>query len=207
MLSHGKPALTFSLPPGIQQAPPLSRVIEDGRVQFKDGSLVEAEVLMFCTGYNFSFPFLHPEQLHLDIRDHLVAPLYRFILPPAYPSLFFFGICKTICPFPHFHCQVRFSLSHTQFLSLYPSLYLSLSLTHTHSFFLSIPLSLSFSLRVSGTQISFFSLSVSLFVLFSLSPSLMFISLPLPFLCLSIHPCPLLFPKFLLQAVFLLSSP
>ncbi|XP_042562441.1 flavin-containing monooxygenase FMO GS-OX-like 4 isoform X1 [Clupea harengus] len=111
MLSHGKPALTFSLPPGIQQAPPLSRVIEDGRVQFKDGSLVEAEVLMFCTGYNFSFPFLHPEQLHLDIRDHLVAPLYRFILPPAYPSLFFFGICKTICPFPHFHCQVQFALA------------------------------------------------------------------------------------------------
>lgn len=66
---------------------------------------------MFCTGYNFSFPFLRPEQLHLAIRDHLVSPLYRFILPPAFPSLFFIGVCKTICPFPHFHCQVRPSLS------------------------------------------------------------------------------------------------
>ncbi|XP_076130455.1 uncharacterized protein LOC143112091 isoform X2 [Alosa pseudoharengus] len=111
ILSHGKPALTFPLPPGIRQAPLLTRVQEDGRVQFQDGSVAEANVLMFCTGYNFSFPFLRPEQLHLDIRDHLVIPLYRFILPPAFPTLFFIGVCKTICPFPHFHCQVQFALA------------------------------------------------------------------------------------------------
>lgn len=111
ILSHGKPAFTFPLPPGIRQAPPLSRVLEDGSAQFQDGSLAEAEVLMFCTGYNFSFPFLRPEQLYLAIQDHLVNPLYRFILPPAFPSLFFIGVCKTICPFPHFHCQVQFALA------------------------------------------------------------------------------------------------
>lgn len=111
VLSHGKPTFTFPLPPGIHQSPSLARVMEDGSVQFTDNSQAQADVLMFCTGYKFSFPFLCHEQLHLDIRDHLIAPLYRFILPPAFPSLFFIGICKTICPFPHFHCQVQFALS------------------------------------------------------------------------------------------------
>lgn len=65
-----------------------------------------ADVLMFCTGYSFSFPFLDAPQLGLEVQDHLVSPLYRFLLPPAFPSLFFIGICKIICPFPNFDCQV-----------------------------------------------------------------------------------------------------
>lgn len=70
-----------------------------------------ADVLLFCTGYNFRYPFLDAAQLGLEIQDHMVAPLYRFIMPPAFPSLFFIGICKIICPFPNFDCQVQFSLA------------------------------------------------------------------------------------------------
>lgn len=73
---------------------------------FQDGSVGTADVLMFCTGYKFRFPFLDAAQLGLDIQDHLVSPLYRFLTPPAFPSLFFISICKMICPFPIFHCQV-----------------------------------------------------------------------------------------------------
>lgn len=73
---------------------------------FQDGSAVAAEVLLFCTGYNFRYPFLNAAQLGLKIQDHYVAPLYRVMMPPAFPSLFFIGICRIICPFPNFHCQV-----------------------------------------------------------------------------------------------------
>lgn len=73
---------------------------------FQDGSVASADVLMFCTGYKFKYPFLDAAQLDLDIQDHLVSPLYLFMMPPAFPSLFFIGICKIICPFPHFNCQV-----------------------------------------------------------------------------------------------------
>lgn len=73
---------------------------------FQDGSSISANVLMFCTGYNFKYPFLDAAQLGLEIQDHLVSPLYDFLMPPAFPSLFFIGICKMICPFPNFHCQV-----------------------------------------------------------------------------------------------------
>lgn len=73
---------------------------------FQDGSVATADVLLFCTGYNFRYPFLDAAQLGLEVQDHLVSPLYRFLMPPAFPSLFFIGICKIICPFPNFHCQV-----------------------------------------------------------------------------------------------------
>lgn len=110
-LSHARPRLTFPLPPGVRQCSALEAVQEDGSVRFQDGEVGVADVLMFCTGYNFTFPFLDSGQLGLQVDDHVVAPLYRFLLPPAFPSLFFIGLCKIICPFPHFDCQVRFALA------------------------------------------------------------------------------------------------
>ncbi|KAM4726515.1 uncharacterized protein FYW61_012316 isoform 2-T3 [Anableps anableps] len=111
ILSHRNPPLTIPLPPGIQQASSVVAVQDDGTIRLQDGSVCQADVLMFCTGYNFSYPFLDPAQLGLDIQDHVVSPLYRYMMPPAFPSLFFIGICKVICPFPNFDCQVQFALA------------------------------------------------------------------------------------------------
>ncbi|CAL8266538.1 unnamed protein product [Merluccius merluccius] len=110
ILSHGKPPFTFPLPPGIRQAAPLARVNQDGAFCFQDGSTARAEVLLLCTGYNYVFPYLRGDALGLEVRKELVSPLYRFLLPPAFPSLFIIGVCKLILPFPHFHCQVQFAL-------------------------------------------------------------------------------------------------
>ncbi|KAJ8387881.1 hypothetical protein AAFF_G00149160 [Aldrovandia affinis] len=82
-LSHGRPPLRFPLPPQVQQAPPVSRVLEDGAVQFVDGGVARPQVLLLCTGYNLSFPFLGGAALGL----------------------------QTICPFLHFHTQVQFALA------------------------------------------------------------------------------------------------
>ncbi|XP_071758340.2 uncharacterized protein LOC139914045 [Centroberyx gerrardi] len=109
-LSHSNPSLTFPLPSGIQQAAPVVAVEEDGHLRFQDGSAGAADVLLLCTGYRFTYRFLRPARLGLEVRDHLVTPLYRFMMPPAFPSLFIIGICKIICPFPNFHCQVQFAL-------------------------------------------------------------------------------------------------
>ncbi|XP_064184572.1 uncharacterized protein zgc:77439 [Anguilla rostrata] len=110
ILSHRQRPLTCTLPKGVQQAPPVKRVLEDGMLQFQDGRLAKPEVFLFCTGYNFTFPFLD-SKLGLHVQEHLVSPLYKFLMPPAFPSLFIVGICRAICPFPHFHCQVQFVLS------------------------------------------------------------------------------------------------
>ncbi|KAM6985850.1 uncharacterized protein FYW47_009156 [Aplochiton taeniatus] len=109
-LSHRKPSLPPLLSLGVRQTPPLVGVQNDGSLLFRDGSTTQAQVLLLCTGYNFSYPFLDPVKLGLEVSEHLVTPLFRYLMPPAFPSLFILGICKIICPFPHFHCQVQFAL-------------------------------------------------------------------------------------------------
>ncbi|KAB5543573.1 hypothetical protein PHYPO_G00080780 [Pangasianodon hypophthalmus] len=111
ILSHTKTALPFSLPLEIQQAPPVVKVLDNGSLFFQDGSVAHAQVLLLCTGYNYHFPFLCPKQLGLEVQHHLVAPLYKYLVLPAFPSLFFIGICKNICPFLHFHYQIQFALA------------------------------------------------------------------------------------------------
>ncbi|XP_041865103.1 flavin-containing monooxygenase FMO GS-OX4-like isoform X2 [Melanotaenia boesemani] len=110
-LSHGYPRFTFPLPPGIQQSSSLVAIEDDGRVRFQDGSTGKADVLIFCTGYNFNYPYLDGAELGLEIQDQVISPLYRFMMPTAFPSLFFIGICKLICPFPNFNCQIQFALA------------------------------------------------------------------------------------------------
>ncbi|XP_053485031.1 uncharacterized protein zgc:77439 isoform X1 [Ictalurus furcatus] len=110
ILSHGQKPLTCPMPQGVEQAPPVSKVLEDGTLEFQDGKHAEAEVFMLCTGYNFVFSFLN-EQIGVRVKEHLVYPLYKFLIPPAYPSLFIVGICRAICPFPHFHMQSQFAIS------------------------------------------------------------------------------------------------
>ncbi len=105
ILSHGQRPLTCPLPPGVKQAPPVTSVLDDGTLEFKNGERAKPEVFLFCTGYNFTFPFLD-KKVGVKVQEHLVWPLYKFLIPPAYPSLFIMGICRAICPFPHFHIQV-----------------------------------------------------------------------------------------------------
>ncbi|XP_028322612.1 flavin-containing monooxygenase FMO GS-OX-like 4 isoform X2 [Gouania willdenowi] len=105
----------------VQQAPGLEAVNQDGSLRFQDGSVGVADVLMFCTGYVFSYPFLDGTELGVDIQEHVVTPLYRFLFPPSFPSLFFIGLCKMICPFPHFDCQVRYALGVLEGSVLLPS--------------------------------------------------------------------------------------
>ncbi|KAG7484101.1 hypothetical protein MATL_G00045540 [Megalops atlanticus] len=67
--------------------------------------------LSFPLPRNQASPPSGPTELGLQVRDQLIYPLYKFLLPPTFPSLFIVGVCKVICPFPHFHCQVQFALA------------------------------------------------------------------------------------------------
>lgn len=110
-LSHRHLPLSFPLPAGIQESSSILAVEDDGRIRFQDGSVGGADVLIFCTGYNYRFGFLDGAQLGVEIQEEALSGLYRFLLPPAFPSMFFIGMCKLIVPFPNFHCQVQFAVS------------------------------------------------------------------------------------------------
>lgn len=110
-LSHRGPRLAFPLPSRIRESSTMVSIQDDSSVLFEDGSVGEADVLIFCTGYNFKYPFLDSAELGVDIQQQVMSPLYRYMMPPAFPSLFFIGVCKLICPFPNFNCQVQFALA------------------------------------------------------------------------------------------------
>jgi hypothetical protein len=63
------------------------------RVHFRDGSTEQVDVVIYCTGYKISFPFLR-ESL-IGARDGEI-PLYHRVVPPALPGLYFIGLVQPI---------------------------------------------------------------------------------------------------------------
>ncbi len=108
-LCHRKEQLKSPLPDNLTQAPGIKE-IKGNIVIFDNAEEAKVDALIFCTGYRFVFPFLTPE-CHLEIIDERVSPLYKHIVHTEYPSLSFMGLCKIVCPFPQFHCQVLFVLA------------------------------------------------------------------------------------------------
>nr|XP_006128359.1 flavin-containing monooxygenase FMO GS-OX-like 4 [Pelodiscus sinensis] len=108
-LSH-RQAPVAGLPGSVLQLAPVVAIAGD-MVQFGDGTMQRADTLIFCTGYRYHFPFLPVAHLGLQITEQAVVPLYRHLLSPRCPRLFFIGLCQQICPFPHFHCQLLFCLA------------------------------------------------------------------------------------------------
>ncbi|KAA0202625.1 hypothetical protein HAZT_HAZT009104 [Hyalella azteca] len=75
----------------------------------KDGSELEVDALLYCTGYYYTFPFL-ADSCGVTVEDQQVWPLYRHLIHCDYPTLAFVGIPTKILPFPLFDIQVRFFL-------------------------------------------------------------------------------------------------
>jgi hypothetical protein len=62
-------------------------------VVFVDGSRERVDLIVHCTGYRISFPFLAPEVL--DPVDNQV-PLYLRVAHPSYQGLFFIGLLQPL---------------------------------------------------------------------------------------------------------------
>lgn len=63
------------------------------------------DTVIFCTGYEYTFPFL-PEGL-VSVDNRRLRPLYKHMIHSERPSLFFIGIPLQVLPFPFFDLQIR----------------------------------------------------------------------------------------------------
>ncbi|CAO2143791.1 unnamed protein product [Urochloa humidicola] len=87
--------------------PQIECLCEDGQVMFADGSSVLADAIVYCTGYDYSFPFLDTGGL-VTVDDNRVGPLYEHTFPPALaPSLSFVGIPKRVVVPRFYETQAR----------------------------------------------------------------------------------------------------
>ncbi len=66
---------------------------EGSRVCFTDGRSVEADVVVYCTGYKISFPFLGEQVVAPDENR---VDLYRRVVDPRHPGLYFIGLIQPL---------------------------------------------------------------------------------------------------------------
>jgi len=108
-LSHNLPRHTCTLPSNVTQRPGIKMCHENG-FTLLDDTFVEADVLLYCTGYLFSFPFL-TEKCRVKIEGQRIRPLYKHLIHMEYPELCFVGLPFKVLPFPMFHFQIQYFLS------------------------------------------------------------------------------------------------
>ena len=66
---------------------------EGNRVHFADGTAEPADVVIYCTGYKTSFPFL--DDASAGAAGHQIG-LYRRVVAPTLPGLYFIGLIQPI---------------------------------------------------------------------------------------------------------------
>ena len=62
-------------------------------VRFADGSEVEADVVVYCTGYKVTFPFFDPGLIAAPGND---LPLFRRVFHPDVPDVYFIGLLQPL---------------------------------------------------------------------------------------------------------------
>lgn len=86
------------------------RVLQGDRIAFADGSSDPYDAVIYATGYRTRFPFLAPEVF--EVRDGQCA-LYRRIVAPHCPGLYFVGLVQPIGPtLPLLEHQARWIAAH-----------------------------------------------------------------------------------------------
>ncbi len=110
-LCHNNPPMQSEVPVNFHQARGIESCVGKDTLHLNDGSeLTGVDVLLFCTGYEFTFPFLSPR---CNVRvncNRQISPLFKHLLHCERPTMAFVGLPIKICPFPLFDVQVRWFL-------------------------------------------------------------------------------------------------
>lgn len=72
---HMKLNLEGKCPQNFEEKSDIAQILEDGSVEFHDGSRKTFDAIIFCTGYHYSYPFLSPK-CKIKIKDSHVTPLW-----------------------------------------------------------------------------------------------------------------------------------
>ncbi|XP_060070493.1 flavin-containing monooxygenase 5-like [Ylistrum balloti] len=92
-LSHIKERLKSVFPENIIEKPGIKRMTRTS-VVFLDDTEEEVDVLLFCTGYSYNFPFLSDDVI--NVNGNKVMPLYKHVVNVKHPNLFFVGILELV---------------------------------------------------------------------------------------------------------------
>jgi thioredoxin reductase len=100
---------------GVTLLPRTVRILPNNTVEFfaKEGVghsvTVQVDVIVFCTGYEYHFPFINPQvsNLQLHVGERRVAPLVEQLWHAQVPNLAFLGLPHSVVPFPLMELQAQ----------------------------------------------------------------------------------------------------
>ncbi|OWF42094.1 dimethylaniline monooxygenase [N-oxide-forming] 5-like [Mizuhopecten yessoensis] len=107
-LSHNKDRFKSVFPGNITEKPGIKRMTRT-TVIFLDDTEEEVDVLLFCTGYRYNFPFLGDDVI--SVTNNRVMPLYKHVVNIKYQNLFVIGILDQVPFFPMGHQLSRFAVA------------------------------------------------------------------------------------------------
>ncbi|KAK4942563.1 hypothetical protein LTR10_017692 [Elasticomyces elasticus] len=90
--------------PHVAIKPPIARFHPNGKIEFWDGSSVDhVDVVLFATGYDFSFPFLR--DVNTRIQNRRIQGLYQHVFDIEDPTVAFIGMVSGGLTFRVFEWQ------------------------------------------------------------------------------------------------------
>ncbi|KZC12907.1 PREDICTED: senecionine N-oxygenase-like [Dufourea novaeangliae] len=107
---HSRDPIGTVFPDNVIQKPDVKELIENG-VIFADGSNESADVVFYCTGYKYNFPFLD-EKCGIRVDSNMVTPLWKHLVSTENTSMVLIGLPYYVCAFNMFDLQVRFILKY-----------------------------------------------------------------------------------------------
>lgn len=107
-LSHNLPEQLDSTLSNVEQRPGVESVRGNIFI-FRDGSTAEVDDFIYCTGYEFTYPFMSAK-VEIRTDDDHVEPIYKHLVHMDYTNLFFMGLPALVIPFPMFHVQAQYVL-------------------------------------------------------------------------------------------------
>ena len=94
--------------------------ISSSSVTFIGGKKYDCDAIILCTGYLYTYPFLH-SRCGVEIGDQKVTPLYMHMFLINDPTLAIWAIPKLILPFPIYDQQVKVFLKFLKGIIQLPS--------------------------------------------------------------------------------------
>ncbi|XP_075982724.1 senecionine N-oxygenase-like isoform X2 [Anticarsia gemmatalis] len=104
---HSRINFTTPFPPNYIKKPDIKEFNETGAI-FVDGSFEEVDDVIYCTGFEYDYPFLD-ESSGLTLNPHSVVPLYRYMVNINQPSMVVMGLVVRACLVVALDAQARYA--------------------------------------------------------------------------------------------------